>query len=88
MNKLLIALLISLPITSIGGEAPKLRYNWVEKEWHYAPSTAKLKHNWTNDKYEFVAPNSELKYNSQNDSFEYVQSSTDPYKSDIGDNNE
>ena len=44
--KLLTALLIALPIASFAGESPKLRYNWVEKEWHYAPKDAKLKLNW------------------------------------------
>jgi len=86
--KLLTALLIALPIASFAGESPKLRYNWVQKEWHYAPQSAKLKYNWTNDKYEFVAPNSKLKYNYKNDSYEYVQSSIDPYKSSIGVDNE
>jgi hypothetical protein len=82
--KLLTALLIALPIMAIGGETPKLRYNWVEKEWHYAPKDAKLKYNYKQDKYEFVAPNSKLKHNPQSNTWEYVQSSIpDPYKSNI-----
>lgn len=81
--KLLTALLIALPIVSYA-DAPKLRYNWVQKEWHYAPSSAKLQYNWTNDKYEFVAPNSKFKYNHKNDSYEYVQSQiSNPYKSEL-----
>ena len=82
--KLLTALLISLPILAVGGESPKLRYNWIQKEWHYAPSFAKLKYNYMEKKYEFVAPNSKLKHNSQSNTWEYVQSSIDPYKSEIG----
>jgi hypothetical protein len=84
MKKLLTALLIALPILAVGGESPKLRYNWVQKEWHYAPSSAKLKYNYMEKKYEFVAPNSKLKHNSQSNTWEYVQSSIDPYKSEIG----
>ena len=82
--KLLTALLITLPIVSFGGESPKLRYNWVEKKWNYAPQSAKLKYNWTADKYEFVAPNSELKLNTQSNNYEYVQTQIDPYRSEIG----
>jgi hypothetical protein len=82
--KLLIALLITLPIMAVGGESPKLRYNWVEGKYNYAPASAKLKYNWTADKYEFVAPNSKLKHNPQSNTYEFVQSSIDPYKSDIG----
>jgi len=84
MNKLLTALLIALPIMAVGGESPKLRYNYIQKEWHYAPASVKLKYNWTADKYEFVAPNSKLKHNPQSNTYEYVQSSIDPYKSNIG----
>ena len=69
---------------AIGGESPKLRYNYIEKEWHYAPKDAKLKYNYKQDKYEFVAPNSKLKHNPQSNTWEYVQSSIpDPYKSNI-----
>lgn len=82
--KLLTAILIALPIASFAGESPKLRYNYIQKEWHYAPASAKLKYNWTADKYEFVAPNSKLKHNPQSNTYEFVQSSIDPYKSDIG----
>ena len=82
--KLLTALLIALPIASFAGESPKLRYNWVEKKWNYAPQSAKLKYNWTADKYEFVVPNSELKLNTQSNNYEYVQTQIDPYKSEIG----
>lgn len=65
-------------------QAPKLRYNYIQKEWHYAPASAKLKYNYIQDKYEFVAPNSKLKHNPQSNTYEFVQSSIDPYKSDIG----
>ena len=82
--KLLTALLIALPIASFAGESPKLRYNYIQKEWHYAPASAKLKYNYIQDKYEFVAPNSKLKHNPQCNTYEFVQSSIDPYKSDIG----
>jgi len=82
--KLLTALLIALPIASFAGESPKLRYNWVEGKYNYAPASAKLKYNWTANKYEFVAPNSKLKHNSQSGNYEYVQTQIDPYKSDIG----
>ena len=84
MRTLLTALLIALPIMAIGGELPKLRYNWVEDKYNYAPASAKLKYNWTADKYEFVAPNSKLKHNSQSGNYEYVQTQIDPYKSEIG----
>jgi hypothetical protein len=84
MKILLTALLIALPIMSVGGESPKLRYNWVENKYNYAPKDAKLKYNWTADKYEFVAPNSKLKHNSQSGNYEYVQTQIDPYKSEIG----
>ena len=84
MKTLLTALLIALPIMAVGGESPKLRYNWVEGKYNYAPASAKLKYNWTADKYEFVAPNSKLKHNPQSNTYEFVQSSIDPYKSDIG----
>jgi hypothetical protein len=82
--KLLTALLIALPIASFAGESPKLRYNWVEGKYNYAPASAKLKYNYIQDKYEFVAPNSKLKHNPQSNTYEFVQSSIDPYKSDIG----
>lgn len=82
--KLLTALLIALPIASFAGEPTKLRYNWVEKKWNYAPQSAKLKYNWTADKYEFVVPNSELKLNTQSNNYEYVQTQIDPYRSEIG----
>jgi hypothetical protein len=84
MKALLTALLIALPIIAVGGESPKLRYNYIQKEWHYAPASAKLKYNYIQDKYEFVAPNSKLKHNPQSNIYEFVQSSIDPYKSDIG----
>ena len=82
--KLLIALLIALPIASFAGELPKLRYNWVENKYNYAPKEAKLKYNWTADKYEFVMPNSKLKLNTQSNNYEYVQTQIDPYQSQIG----
>ena len=84
MKTLLTALLITLPIMAVGGESLKLRYNWVENKYNYAPIDAKLKYNWTADKYEFVAPNSKLKHNSQSGNYEYVQTQIDPYKSEIG----
>lgn len=84
MKALLTALFIALPIMAVGGELPKLRYNWVEGKYNYAPASAKLKYNWTAEKYEFVAPNSKLKHNPQSNTYEFVQSSIDPYKSDIG----
>jgi hypothetical protein len=84
MKTLLTALLIALPILAVGGEPVKLRYNWVENKWNYAPKEAKLKYNWTADKYEFVVPNSELKLNTQSNNYEYVQTQIDPYKSEIG----
>ena len=82
--KLLIALLIALPIASLAGELPKLRYNWVENKYNYAPKEAKLKYNWTADQYEFVMPNSKLKLNTQSNNYEYVQTQIDPYQSQIG----
>ena len=82
--KLLTALLIALPIASFAGEPVKLRYNWVENKWNYAPKEAKLKYNWTADQYEFVMPNSKLKLNTQSNNYEYVQTQIDPYKSEIG----
>jgi hypothetical protein len=82
--KLLTALLIALPIVSFAGEPAKLRYNWVEKKWNYAPKEAKLKLNWMENSYEFVLPNSKLKLNTQSNNYEYVQSQIDPYQSQIG----
>lgn len=82
--KLLTALLIALPIASFAGEPAKLRYNWVENKYNYAPKEAKLKYNWTADQYEFVMPNSKLKLNTQSNNYEYVQTQIDPYKSEIG----
>jgi hypothetical protein len=82
--KLLTALLIALPIASFAGESPKLRYNWVEGKWNYAPKSAKLQLNWVENQYEFVVPNSKLKLNTQSNHYEYVQTQIDPYKSDIG----
>jgi hypothetical protein len=82
--KLLTALLIALPITSFAGESPKLRYNWVENKYNYAPASAKLQYNWTADKYEFVVPGSKLKLNTQSNNYEYVQTQIDPYQSEIG----
>ena len=82
--KLLTALLIALPIVSFAGEPAKLRYNWVEKKWNYAPKEAKLKLNWVENQYEFVLPDSKLKLNSQSNNYEYVQSQIDPYQSQIG----
>ena len=84
MKKLLTTLLIALPIMAIGGESPKLRYNWVENKYNYAPKEAKLKYNWTADKYEFVMPGSKLKLNTQSNNYEYVQTQIDPYQSEIG----
>ena len=82
--KLLTALLIALPIASFAGESSKLRYNWVEKKWNYAPKEAKLKYNWTADQYEFVMPGSQLKLNTQSNNYEYVQTQiSNPYQSEI-----
>ena len=83
--KLLTALLIALPIVSFAGEPAKLRYNWVEKKWNYAPKEAKLKLNWVENQYEFVLPDSKLKLNSQSNNYEFVQSQINPYQSQIGD---
>ena len=82
--KLLTALLIALPIISFAGEPAKLRYNWVEGKYNYAPASAKLTYNWTADKYEFVVPGSKLKLNTQSNNYEYVQTQIDPYQSQIG----
>ena len=81
--KLLTALLIAFPIVCYGGEPVKLRYNWVEGKYNYAPASAKLKYNWTADKYEFVVPGSKLKLNTQSNNYEYVQTQIDPYQSQI-----
>jgi hypothetical protein len=83
--KLLTALLIALPIVSFAGEPAKLRYNWVEKKWNYAPKEAKLKLNWVENQYEFVLPESKLKLNTQSNNYEYVQSQINAYQSQIGD---
>lgn len=82
--KLLTALLIALPIASFAGEPAKLRYNWIEGKYNYAPKSAKLQLNWIENRYEFVVPNSQLKLNTQSNNYEYVQTQIDPYKSDIG----
>ena len=72
MNKLLIALLIALPITSIGGEAQKLKYNYMTKEWHYAPANAVVVRNYMTGKWEMASPNSTLERNPTTHSYEYV----------------
>ena len=81
--KLLTALLIALPILAFGGEPTKLRYNWIEGKWNYAPKEAKLKLNWVEKQYEFVLPDSKLKLNTQSNNYEYVQTQIDPYQSEI-----
>ena len=81
--KLLTALLIALPILAVGGEPTKLRYNWIEGKWNYAPKEAKLKLNWVEKQYEFVLPDSKLKLNTQSNNYEYVQTQIDPYQSEI-----
>ena len=81
--KLLTALLIALSIASFAGESPKLRYNWIEGKWNYAPKEAKLKLNWVEKQYEFVLPDSKLKLNTQSNNYEYVQTQIDPYQSEI-----
>ena len=83
MNKLLTSLLIALPILAVGGEPAKLRYNWIEGKWNYAPKEAKLKLNWVEKQYEFVLPDSKLKLNTQSNNYEYVQTQIDPYQSEI-----
>ena len=83
MSKLLTALLIALPILTVGGEPAKLRYNWIEGKWNYAPKEAKLKLNWVEKQYEFVLPDSKLKLNTQSNNYEYVQTQIDPYQSEI-----
>ena len=83
MKKLLTALLIALPILAVGGEPTKLRYNWIEGKWNYAPKEAKLKLNWVEKQYEFVLPDSKLKLNTQSNNYEYVQTQIDPYQSEI-----
>ena len=81
--KLLTALLIALPIASFAGESTKLRYNWIESKWNYAPKEAKLKLNWVEKQYEFVLPDLKLKLNTQSNHYEYVQTQIDPYQSEI-----
>ena len=58
--------------------APKLRYNWVDKEWRFATPSAKLKYNFMSKKYEFVNEPAKLEHNWMNGSWEY-KSSIDPY---------
>jgi hypothetical protein len=58
--------------------APKLRYNWVDKEWHFAVPSAKLKYNFMSKKYEFVNEPAKLEHNWVSDSWEY-KSSIDAY---------
>ena len=65
--------------------SPKLRYNWVNKEWHFATPSAKLKYNYISTKYEFVNEPAKLEHNWMNDSWEY-KSSIDPYNNnDVSD---
>jgi hypothetical protein len=77
---LAILCLIFFSIGYTKDNAPKLRYNWVDKEWHFAPPSAKLKYNSMSKKYEFVNEPAKLDHNWMNDSWEY-KSSIDPYNS-------
>lgn len=53
MKTLLIILSFSLISVSYAKDnAPKLRYNWVDKEWRFATPSAKLKYNFMSKKYE------------------------------------
>ena len=83
IKALLIASLIIPSITWSADNSPRLRYNWIENKYNYAPKEAKLKYNWIADQYEFVMPNSQLKLNTQSNNYEYVQTQIDPYKSEI-----
>ncbi len=58
--------------------APKLRHNWMAKDWHFATPSAKLKYNFMSKKYEFVNDPAKLEHNWVNDSWEY-KSSIDAY---------
>ena len=79
MKTLLIILCFSLiSISYAKDNAPKLRYNWVDKEWRFATPSAKLKYNFISKKYEFVNEPAKLEHNWTNDSWEY-KSSIDPY---------
>ena len=79
MKTLLIILCVSLiKISYAKDNAPKLRYNWVDKEWRFASPSAKLKYNFMSKKYEFVNDPVKLEHNWMNDSWEY-KSSIDPY---------
>ena len=79
MKTLLIILVFSFfNIAYAKDNAPKLRYNWVDKEWHFAPPSAKLKYNYMSTKYEFVSEPAKLEHNWMNDSWEY-KSAIHPY---------
>ena len=79
MKTFLIILCFSLVNISYAKDnAPKLRYNWVDKEWRFATPSAKLKYNFMSKKYEFVNDPAKLEHNWMNDSWEY-KSSIDPY---------
>jgi len=86
MQTLLIILCFSLfNISYAKDNTPKLRYNWVNKEWHFATPSAKLKYNYISTKYEFVNEPAKLEHNWMNDSWEY-KSSIDPYNNnDVSD---
>ena len=84
IKALLIASLIIPSIVWSTDNSSKLRYNWVEKKWNYAPKSAKLQFNWMENQYEFVVPNSQLKLNIQSNNYEYVQTQiSSPYQSEI-----
>lgn len=83
IKALLIASLIIPSIVWSADNSSKLRYNWIEGKWNYAPKEAKLKLNWIENQYEFVIPNSKLKLNPQSNNYEYVQTQIDPYQSEL-----
>ena len=75
--KLLIALLI---VPSIALSAPKLKYNYMTKEWHYATEDAVVTRNYMNGKWELAPKNAQLVRNPTTKSYEYVTPTNDvPY---------
>ena len=60
---LMIMFLCLISIANAKDNSPKLRYNWVDKEWHFAPPSAKLKYNYMSKKYEFVNEPAKLEHN-------------------------
>jgi len=77
MKKLVLSVLLFLSLICIShaeqrGDEWKLRWNYQEKEWVYAPENWKLKWNWQEKRWQFAPKNSRLKWNHMEKRWEFV----------------